>query len=65
MDPETGIETRSFTDRPRSRASRAPWDPPNRPAKPSALRRRLPGDGRKAEPAVLDGYYADLGRGVD
>jgi hypothetical protein len=65
MGPETDIETRSYIDRRRSRASRAPWDPPNPPAKPSALRRRAPGDERKDEPAVLGGYYADLGRGVD
>jgi hypothetical protein len=61
MDPDTDIETRTITiDRPR-RASRAPWDPPPRPAKPSKLRR----DARREEPAVLGGYYADLGRGFD
>jgi hypothetical protein len=62
MDPDTDIETRTFIDRPR-RASRAPWDPPLRPAKPSRLRRRA--DAPQDEPAVLGGYYADLGRGVD
>ena len=62
MDPETDIETRTPIYRPR-RASRAPWDPPIRPAKPSKLRRRP--DGPQDEPAVLGGYYADLGRGVD
>jgi hypothetical protein len=61
MDPDTDIETRTSTDRPRRRTSRAPWDPPPRPAKPSTLRR----DARRDEPAVLGGYYADLGRGVD
>ena len=61
MDPDTDIETRINTDRPRRRTSRAPWDPPLRPAKPSPLRR----DNRLDEPAVLGGYYADLGRGVD
>jgi len=64
MDPETDIETRTLADRPRRRASRAPWDPPLRPAKPSALRRRT-GDGRPEEPAVLGGYYDDPGRGAD
>ena len=63
MDPDTDIETRIYSDRPRRRASRAPWDPPSRPAKPSALRRRS-GDGRP-EPAVLGGYLDDLCRGAD
>lgn len=61
MDPDTDIETRTTADRPRRRASRAPWDPPPRPVKPSRLRR----DNRRDEPPALGGYYADLGRGVD
>jgi hypothetical protein len=61
MDPDTNIETRTNVAPPRRRTSRAPWDPPARPAKPSTLRR----DTRRDEPAVLGGYYADLGRGVD
>ena len=61
MDPDNDIETRTNADRPRRRTSRAPWDPPTRPDKPSKLRR----DARRDEPAVLGGYYADLGRGVD
>jgi hypothetical protein len=61
MDPETDIETRTDTDRPR-RASRAPWDPPARPPKPSVVRRRK---ADAAEPAVLGGYYDDPGRGFD
>jgi len=64
MDPDTDIETRTFSDRPRRRASRAPWDPPIRPPKPSALRRHT-GDGRPEEPAVLGADYDDLGRGAD
>jgi hypothetical protein len=65
MDPDVNIETRIHTDRPR-RASRAPWDPPPRPAKPGATRRRAAkSDRRLDEPAVLGGYYDDLGRGVD
>jgi hypothetical protein len=62
MDPDTNIETRTTAEPPRRRrTSRAPWDPPARPAKPSTLRR----DSRHDEPAVLGGYYAELGRGVD
>jgi hypothetical protein len=64
MDPDTDIETRTNSERPRRHASRAPWDPPVRPAKPSPLRRR-DGDGRAGEPAVLGGYYDDPGRGAD
>jgi hypothetical protein len=65
MDPETNIETRTYSDHPR-RASRAPWDPPPRPSKPGSPRRRATlAERRLDEPAVLGGYYADLGRGVD
>jgi len=64
MDPETNIETRTSSDRPTRRASRAPWDPPVRPAKPSALRPRT-GHGHAEVPAVLDGYYDDLCAGAD
>jgi hypothetical protein len=63
MDPETTIETRIKTDRPR-RASRAPWDPP-RSTRPGTPPRRSANDRRLDEPAVLGGYYADLGRGMD
>jgi len=63
MDPDTDIETRNNSDRPR-RASRAPWDPPPRPAKPGAAARR-PANGERREPAVLGGFYEDLGRGAD
>ena len=58
MDPETDIETSTRNDRPR-RASRAPWDPPLRPEKPSTMRRRA------AEPGVLAGDNDDLERGTD
>jgi hypothetical protein len=61
MDPDTDIETRTNADRRPRRASRAPWDPPARPAKPNTLRR----DNRRQEPAVLGGFYAEMGRGVD
>ena len=61
MDPEIDIEPRTDSDRPR-RASRAPWDPPARPAKLSVVRRRKAED---PEPAVLGGYYDDPGRGFD
>jgi hypothetical protein len=65
MDPETDIETRTTTDLSRRRA-RAPWDPPPRQSKPGATRKRsTPRDRRVDEPAVLGGYYADLGRGTD
>ncbi|MGZ3313851.1 MAG: hypothetical protein ACXU8Q_06765 [Caulobacteraceae bacterium] len=65
MDPEIGIETRTNTNRP-PRASRAPWDPPPRPAKPGALHQRAaPEDAPPDEPAVLGGYYEELGRGAD
>jgi hypothetical protein len=65
MDPEINIETRTRTDRPR-RPSRALWDPPPRPAKPGSGRRKVAaGERRLDEPAVLGGYYAELGRGTD
>jgi hypothetical protein len=64
MDPDIDIETRTLSDQPRRRASRAPWDPPRRPPKPSALRRRT-GEGHAEEPAVLEGYYDDLCAGAD
>jgi hypothetical protein len=65
MDPETDIETRTHTDLSRGRA-RAPWDPPPRPFKPGATSKRSTfKDRRVDEPAVLGGYYADLGRGTD
>jgi hypothetical protein len=68
MDPDThtDIETRTFTDRSRRRVSRAPWDPPPRQAKPGAApKRTAAGKRRVDEPAVLGGFYDDLGRGVD
>jgi hypothetical protein len=65
MDPETDIETRTRFDRPR-RASRAPWDPPPRPAMPGAPRRRkTDGDGRLQGADAFGGYDDDLGRGAD
>lgn len=65
MDPDIDIETRHKIDLPRSRA-RAPWDPPPRQAKPGATRKRSASEVRRVdEPAVLGGYYADLGRGTD
>jgi len=63
MDPDTDIETRTPARRPLGRASRAPWDPPPRPAKPASG--PPPGARRVDEPAVLGGFYDDLGRGVD
>jgi hypothetical protein len=57
MDPD--IETRTSTDRPRRHASRAPWDPPPRPAKPSTIRRRVSGVG------PLQGADDDMVRGAD
>ncbi len=66
MDPDNDIETRTSTDHPRSRVSRAPWDPPTRQVKPGALPRRSASRNRRVdEPAVLGGFYSDLGRGVD
>lgn len=65
MDPDIHIETRTYTYRPR-RASRAPWDPPPPPSKPGSPRRRpAQCERRMDEPAVLNAYYDDLGRGVD
>jgi hypothetical protein len=65
MDPDTHIET-GLHDNRRSRASRAPWDPPPRQAKPGATRKRSTSKDRRVdEPAVLGGFYDDLGRGTD
>lgn len=64
MDPDTDIETRIPTDRRRSRASRAPWDPPLRPAKPSTIRRRA-GDGELQGADAFGGSDDDMGRGAD
>ncbi len=63
MDPDTGIETRTKADRPR-RASRAPWDPPLRPNKPSAIRRRV-SEGPLQQAEALSAFDDDLARGAD
>jgi len=60
MDPDTDIETRLYDQRRRSRASRAPWDPPPRPTKPSTIRRRA-GDGDRRFQGTDDGMV----RGAD
>jgi hypothetical protein len=60
MDPDTDIETRLYDQRRRS--SRAPWDPPPRPAKPSTIRRRA-GDRRLED--VFSGSDDDMVRGAD
>lgn len=66
MDPEIDIETRTFSDRPRSRASRAPWDPPLRPTKPSTIRRRASDGGGPLRGADAFGGSDDvMVRGAD
>jgi hypothetical protein len=62
MDPDTDIETRLYDQRRRGRSSRAPWDPPPRPAKPSTIRRRA-GDRRLED--VFSGSDDDMVRGAD
>ena len=73
MDPEIkiDIETKTHAHRP-PRASRAPWDPPPRPAKPGAPLQKAAVEDESPdgpvgpdEPAVLGGYYDELGRGAD
>lgn len=63
MDPETDIETKTRTDRPR-RASRAPWDPPPRPESPRTLRHYGAGGGLEGS-GPLGESDDDMGRGAD
>ena len=63
MDPDTDIETSTHTERPR-RASRAPWDPPLRPTKPSTIRKRAR-DGSLQQAEALRGSDDDVARGAD
>lgn len=65
MDPDTDIETGTHSDRRKRLASRAPWDPPPRPAKPSTIRRGAKGDGRLEGAEALAGFDDNLGRGAD
>jgi hypothetical protein len=64
MDPDTDIETRLYGNRRRTGASRAPWDPPPRPAKRSTIRRRA-SDGRREGADAFGGSDDDMGRGAD
>jgi hypothetical protein len=63
MDPDTNIETRLYDTR-RRRASRAPWDPPPRPDKPSTIRRRA-SDGRFQGVESFGGPDDGMVRGAD
>jgi len=65
MDPDTDIETRTPADRSTRRTSRAPWDPPRRPEKRSALRRQGAGGGGADGANVFGVSDDDMGRGID